>query len=138
MGREAGMMYGKYLPLAGEHYVEFGPINDIMSQTAQHVADQTIKADAGKEQLRLVPMQIMRDIAVVREYGNNKYKDPESWKRVDPNRYLDAFMRHAIAFIEDPLSVDEESGIPHLKHIACNVAFLSWFFKEGAFDGKNK
>lgn len=90
---------------------------------------QTIKADAGKEQLRLVPMQILRDIARIREYGNKKYGDSESWKQVDPSRYHDAMLRHAIAFIEDPLSVDEESGLPHLHHLACNVSFLCEFYK---------
>ena len=95
---------------------------------AEH--DQMIKADAGKEELRLVPMEIMRNIATIRTYGNNKYKDPESWRRVAPERYIDAMMRHAIAFVENPTSVDEESKLPHLHHLACNVAFLCEMYKD--------
>ena len=86
--------------------------------------DQTIKADAGKLQLTLVPTQIIRDIAEVRMFGNEKYHDPDSWRKVEPQRYRDAMFRHLLAYLDDPNGVDEESGISHLKHLACNVAFL--------------
>jgi len=92
--------------------------------------DQTIKADAGKPRVGLVPTQIIRDIARVREYGLNKYGESESWRRVEYERYVDALGRHYLAFLDDPHGVDEESGISHLAHIACNVAFLCEFEKE--------
>ena len=69
-------------------------------------------------------MEILNAIARVREYGNRKYKSPDNWKNVEPQRYIDATLRHMVAFVNDPKSVDEESGLPHLWHIACNVAFL--------------
>lgn len=37
--------------------------------------DQAIKADEGKLKLTLVPRQIIREVARVREYGNNKYPE---------------------------------------------------------------
>ena len=86
--------------------------------------NQEAKADAGKPQLTLVPRKIIFDIARVREYGTKKYKDPENWKRVEASRYKDAMMRHMCAYLDDPKGVDEESGLPHLWHLACNVAFL--------------
>ncbi len=86
--------------------------------------DQTAKADAGKPQLSLVPRQIIRDIARVREYGNKKYGDPNNWKNVEVERYRDAAFRHLLAYLDDPQGVDAESGLPHLWHLACNVAFL--------------
>ena len=82
------------------------------------------KADRGKPELALVPLQILYDIARVRMYGTQKYKDPDNWKRVEPVRYRNAMLRHMIAYIEDPYGVDEESGLSHLSHLACNVAFL--------------
>lgn len=85
---------------------------------------QTAKADAGKPRLTLVPRQIIWDIAAVRVYGNQKYGDPENWRQVEPERYRDALMRHLMAYLDDPKSVDEESGLPHLWHLACNAAFL--------------
>lgn len=86
--------------------------------------DQSAKADAGKRRLSLVPMQILFDIAEVREYGCRKYKDPNNWKRVSIDRYLDALLRHTIAFVRDLKGNDAESGIKHYKHVACNLAFI--------------
>ena len=86
--------------------------------------DQTVKADAGKPQLTLVPRQIIWDIAEVRMYGNKKYKDPDNWKQVEKERYRDAAFRHFMAYLDDPEGVDEESGIEHLKHLATNISFL--------------
>ena len=86
--------------------------------------DQTAKADNGKLQLTLVPREIIRNIAAVRMYGSIKYGDPENWRKVCPERYRDALYRHMLAYLDDPNSVDEESGLPHLWHLACNVAFL--------------
>ena len=86
--------------------------------------DQKAKKDAGKLQLTLVPRQIIKDIAEVRMYGNQKYGDPDNWKNVEPERYRDAAFRHFLAYLDDPCGVDEESGISHLSHLACNIAFL--------------
>ena len=87
-------------------------------------SDQTAKQDAGKLQLTLVPTQIIRDIAEVRMYGNKKYGSADNWKNVSPQRYRDAFFRHWLAYIDDPKGLDVESGLPHLWHAACNLAFL--------------
>lgn len=89
--------------------------------------DQKAKADAGKAEIRLVPMEIVWAIAWIRMYGNHKYGDPDNWKTVEPERYRDAMMRHLLAYISDPKSVDKESGYPHLWHAACNMAFLMHF-----------
>lgn len=86
--------------------------------------DQSAKADAGKPKLTLVPQQIIWDIAKIREYGNKKYGDPNNWKKVEIERYRDAAYRHFLLYLENPDSVDEESGLKHLWHLACNIAFL--------------
>lgn len=90
----------------------------------QRMSDQTAKADAGKIRPTLVPTQLVRDVAVVREYGNRKYGSADNWKQVEIERYRDALCRHLLAYIDNPTSVDEESGIPHYKHMACNMAFI--------------
>ena len=94
--------------------------------------DQSIKADAGKINLTLVPLKIIWEIGKVRMFGSKKYTDPESWRRVDPERYKAAAFRHFLAFLADPYSVDEESGLPHLSHLACNIAFLIEIYFEKA------
>lgn len=92
--------------------------------------DYTIKHDNGKPQIHLVPLEILRDIAKVREYGLKKYTDPDNWKRVEVIRYYDATMRHLIAMQGDLMSLDKESGLPHLWHVACNIAFMCDLLKE--------
>lgn len=91
---------------------------------------QEAKADAGKLEISLTPVQIVRDITEVRMYGTKKYGDQNNWKRVELQRYINAMLRHTLAFWEDPHSVDEESGIPHYKHAECNWAFISEMMKE--------
>lgn len=86
--------------------------------------DQTIKADAGKLRLSLVPVEIIRAVARVREYGVDKYGKAESWRSVEAERYREALLRHILAWWDDPNAVDAESGLPHLWHAACNIAFL--------------
>lgn len=89
--------------------------------------NQEAKKDEGKLQLTLVPRQIIKEIARVRMYGNKKYGDPENWKQVEPERYRDAAFRHFLAYLDDPDGLDEESGLPHLSHLVCNLAFLCEF-----------
>lgn len=85
--------------------------------------DQKIKADAGKIRPTLVPVGLIRAVAEIREYGCRKYHDPENWKKVEKQRYKDALYRHWLAYLDGEEN-DEESGLPHLWHLACNAAFL--------------
>ncbi len=92
---------------------------------------QDCKQDAHKPQLSLVPMQIVYDIAKVREKAvDGKYKDPDNWKQVEPYRIVNALLRHALALASDWKSIDEESGLPHLYHLETNAAFLSAFMED--------
>lgn len=82
------------------------------------------KYDKGKPKLTLVPSKILWAIAAIREYGSKKYGSPNNWRDVEPERYRDAAYRHWLRYLDDPRGVDEESGLPHLWHLACNIAFL--------------
>lgn len=88
------------------------------------VNNQDIKSDAGKPKLTLVPTKIIEDIARVREHGVAKYGAKESWRAVEVDRYQNATYRHWLAYLADPEGKDEDSGLPHLWHVACNIAFL--------------
>ena len=85
--------------------------------------DQTRKADEGKPRLFLVPAEL--DIAVgrVMTFGAKKY-GARTWRGVEIERYQDALARHFATYKADPDGVDEESGLPHLWHLATNAAFL--------------
>lgn len=98
-----------------------------------YLNDQVAKADSGKPRPTLVPVALIRAVTAVREYGCKKYRSPDNWRKVDPQRYRDALYRHWLEYL-DGEKADKESGLPHLWHIACNVAFL--IVMEG--DGENE
>ena len=102
---------------------EFIEVSDIM---------HPYKDTDGKPKLSLVPPQIMFDVAEVREYGNNKYSSggKDNWKNVDIDDYKDALLRHTMKYMQDPKGKDEETGIEHYKHMACNIAFICEMEKE--------
>ena len=98
-----------------------------------------VKADEGKMPWASFPWAAARDawksglldvftgIMAVVSYGIKKYKGhpPDNWKRV-PNakeRYASAAIRHIIADLEGE-RFDPESGLLHLDHAGCNIAFL--------------
>lgn len=85
--------------------------------------NQEAKADAGKIRPTLVPVCLIKAVAAVRLYGTKKYGDPDNWKRVEVERYRDALYRHWLAYLDGEKD-DPESGLPHLWHIATNIAFL--------------
>lgn len=95
--------------------------------------DQTAKADAGKLDYTLVPTELIRAVAAIRQYGVNKYKTRDNWKKVEIERYRAAAYRHWLAYLDEPNGVDEESGLSHLWHCACNIAFLIEL--EGKYEG---
>lgn len=82
------------------------------------------KNDRGKPQLGLVSPYLIEAVGIIRTYGVDKYGDPDNWKQVDKQRYINALMRHLVAYLKNPEGLDEESGYPHLWHLACNVNFL--------------
>lgn len=94
------------------------PNGDMYNQEAKH--------DSGKLRMTLVPREIIKAIALVRMFGVKKYPNGgvDNWKQVEIERYRDAAFRHLLAYLDDPHGYDEESGLPHLYHLATNISFL--------------
>lgn len=107
----------KGVPLAGPP----AKIDDIPQKPAKLPG---AKSDDGKLQLSAVPPALITAVARVRQYGNAKYADPQNWRRVPPEKFHEALLRHIVAMWEDPWAVDPESGLMHIEHAACNLAFL--------------
>ena len=93
---------------------------DIAKEMREYFA---AKDDKGKPRPTLVPISLIHAVTAIREYGCEKYKDPENWRRVLPNRCRDALYRHWLASLSGEKN-DPESGYPHLWHCATNIAFL--------------
>lgn len=94
-------------------------------------SNQQAKADAGKPHPSYCPVALIDGVIAVREYGNQKYHDPDNWRQVEPSRYHEALLRHVLEIWGDPYAIDPDSGLLHLEHIATNIAFLLQMRKEG-------
>lgn len=104
----------------------------------QPESNQEAKSDSGKPRPSLVPPALIRGVDAIREYGCKKYTDPNNWRRVEPQRYWDALLRHGLAAWDNWKAVDPESGMPHLWHIACNAGFLMQYMEEENGLSENK
>lgn len=93
------------------------------------------KDSKGKLKLSDVPPELITAVAKVREYGNNKYADPDNWRRLSVNVFHEALLRHALAIWQDAYALDPESGLPALWHLACNAAFMCALMEEGLLNG---
>lgn len=82
------------------------------------------KFDIGKLRYGLIPPLAQQEMVKVLTFGAEKY-EPDNWKHVEDSitRYFDAMERHVWAWKmgED---LDPESGIHHLAHAMCCLAFL--------------
>jgi len=91
------------------------------------------KDDAEKLRMDLIPPEAIEALAEVLTYGASKY-EPRNWEKgIKYSRLFAATMRHFVAFWRGE-NFDKESGISHLKHVLCNVAFLIAFEARGARD----
>ena len=96
------------------------------------LVDQQAKADAGKPHPSYCPVALIEGVMAVREMDTKKYGDPDNWKQVEPERFWEATLRHVLKAWNNPYSIDEESGLPNLWHIATNLAFLIEMGKKNA------
>lgn len=104
-----------------------GYLNQLREQSSQGLG---AKYDGGKLLFSLLTRSLalpLRSVVAVLTYGAQKYA-PESWQHVPDarRRYEDALDRHLNAW-RCGENFDDESGLHHLSHAACNVLFLLWF-----------
>lgn len=82
-----------------------------------------LKFDAGKPPLSLISRTALEEEAKVMEFGKQKY-GTHNWRAgMDFSRLMDATLRHVYAFA-DGEDMDKETGLSHLAHARCCLAFL--------------
>lgn len=87
-----------------------------------------IKYDAGKPSIALIPKEILYGIASVLDFGAKKYT-AHNWRGgMKWSRLISAAFRHLIAF-NNGEDTDPESGLPHLDHLGCCIAFLRTYYE---------
>ena len=86
---------------------------------------EELKYDKDKNRLELIPTELIEEVGKVLTYGAHKYA-PNAWrkaKKSELHRFVGAAMRHLEEYRKGNY-FDDESGLPHLAHLATNVAFL--------------
>jgi len=83
------------------------------------------KYDGGKDRWDLIQPLILREYVKVLTFGAQKYA-PGNWRHVQDarNRYFAALLRHVWAWWQGELR-DPETGLHHLAHALCCLAFLA-------------
>jgi hypothetical protein len=91
-------------------------------QVAPAAAPAGRKDDAGKPRPSLVPWRAMAPVIRVLTHVAARYGD-DNWRAVDRKRYVDALLRHVLAYAADE-GPDEDTGESHLAHAVCCALFL--------------
>ena len=87
------------------------------------VKTEAKKLDSGKPPLSLISRTALEEEAKVMAYGVGKY-GTHNWRQgMDFSRLMDAALRHIYAFA-DGEDKDKETGLSHLAHARCCLAFL--------------
>jgi len=87
----------------------------------------------GRELTRNLGPLLMVEACRVFEYGSHKYKAWNWMKGMSWSVVVGCALRHAKAIFEGEL-LDQESGLPHSGHFACNLIMLGtyyWMYPEG-------
>jgi hypothetical protein len=92
---------------------------------------QELKKDAGKPRWELLPLECIEGCVKVLTFGAQKYED-NGWKKLmmqpdGVSRVSGSLMRHLVAIGRHGIgAIDDESGLPHIDHVMCNVVFLKF------------
>lgn len=104
----------------------------------QNLFNRPQKFDSGKPRPELVPPELILGIGAVLAFGAKKYA-AGNWATGDGfewSRLYGAMLRHLMAWAggED---LDSESGLSHLYHAGCMLAFLTAHVERGkGFDDR--
>lgn len=91
---------------------------------------EVVKYDTGKLPYHLVPPELLEGMCSVLDFGARKYT-PRNWELgMDWSRPFSALMRHMWAWWRGE-SVDPETGMSHLWHAGCCIAFLIAYEQRG-------
>jgi hypothetical protein len=87
------------------------------------MSDTAVKHDAGKLPWDLYPFDAAEMTLAVLQFGAQKYAAHNWRKGMEWSRMFSALMRHLLAWQRGE-DIDPESGLPHLGHAGCCLAFL--------------
>jgi len=89
---------------------------------------EALRYNEGKNRLDLVPPILQEEVGKVMTFGAQKY-EPYNWaKGMKWSKCIASAKRH-LAAVERGEDFDPESGLLHLAHLGCNIAFLLYYMK---------
>lgn len=91
-------------------------------------AGNAMKFDGGKPRMSLIERCFIEGVARVLTFGAKKYAARNYRNGALVSRYLDAALRHLVAF-GDGENNDIESGESHLHHAACCLMMADWMHR---------
>ncbi len=94
-----------------------------VSKTSLFAPEGGTKHDDGKSRMDLYPRQALLEIGDVLAFGAAKYEQHNWRKGIQYSRLVAAALRHLTAWNEGE-DKDPESGLSHLAHAGCCIAFL--------------
>ena len=93
------------------------PIGDVNSTELGSGA----RYNDGKPDLSLIPLWTLEDEARVWDYGRQTKYKAWNWAKGMPWSVPYACLQRHLAKWQRGQDLDEESGLPHLAHVACNL-----------------
>lgn len=87
------------------------------------MSDQSLKKDAEKIPMELIPPELFTSIGQVLKFGAEKYESRGWEKGMEWGRVYGALLRHLNAWWGGE-EKDPETGYSHLWHAGCCIAFL--------------
>lgn len=90
--------------------------------------EEGLRYNKGKRRVDLVPPSLIEGVADVLDFGARKYDDNNWRKGMKWSSVMASLKRHLLAF-EKGEDYDPESGLLHIDHVGCNVAFLKEYYK---------
>ena len=82
--------------------------------------------DLKKLQPSMIPPVFIEGVTQVLMFGARKYARGNWMRGMSYTDVLDAIKTHTLA-IERGEDIDTDSNLPHIYHIGCGLAFLSWY-----------
>lgn len=93
---------------------------------------EAVRDNQDKLRYDLIPPEFITALAEVFTFGAKKYT-PNNWKGFTPEQQEEiqgSLLRHIYAYLEGEEN-DPESGLSHLAHAGCNLAFMIYFKNKG-------
>ena len=92
-----------------------------------------LKDLSDKPMIDLVPAECIEALADVLTYGAKKYEKNNWRKGIEYSKIYSATQRHLLKWLKG-IDIDDESGLHHIEHVLCNVAFIVYHTRKNRTD----